>query len=70
MTSPADREGLVQLFIRSDSVAPFDLSRAPLLRVALLKMGPREHVLVVALHHIVSDGSSAQRATAGTLHPV
>lgn len=52
------KEELAQHFVRADAVAPFDLSQAPLLRVGLLTMGPQDHVLVVTLHHIVSDGWS------------
>ncbi|MCP3162991.1 non-ribosomal peptide synthase/polyketide synthase [Myxococcus qinghaiensis] len=37
---------------------PFDLGVGPLLRVTLLKLGEQEHVLVLVLHHIVSDGWS------------
>ena len=37
---------------------PFDLSRGPLLRVVLLRLGEREHVLLVTMHHVVSDGWS------------
>jgi amino acid adenylation domain-containing protein len=37
---------------------PFDLSRPPLLRVSLLRLGEREHVLLYAMHHIVSDAWS------------
>src|SRR5229473_444132 len=36
----------------------FDLSRGPLLRVRALKLGEEEHVLLVTMHHIVSDGWS------------
>ncbi|MFI2184143.1 amino acid adenylation domain-containing protein [Streptomyces sioyaensis] len=36
---------------------PFDLAVAPL-RAALLRRGPRRHVLLLALHHIASDGWS------------
>ncbi|WP_413456474.1 condensation domain-containing protein (plasmid) [Glutamicibacter sp. FR1] len=39
---------------------PFDLEHGPLLRVALLSVGPAEHVLVVVMHHIISDGWSMQ----------
>ncbi|WP_284291839.1 condensation domain-containing protein, partial [Piscinibacter gummiphilus] len=39
---------------------PFDLTSGPLLRVAVLQRGEREHVLVVVMHHIVSDGWSMQ----------
>jgi amino acid adenylation domain-containing protein/FkbM family methyltransferase len=37
---------------------PFDLSRGPLLRARLLRLAADEHVLVVTMHHIVSDGWS------------
>jgi amino acid adenylation domain-containing protein len=36
----------------------FDLARGPLLRTVLLRRGPDEHLLLVAMHHIVSDGWS------------
>ncbi|MBJ7569510.1 MULTISPECIES: condensation domain-containing protein, partial [Pseudomonas] len=35
-----------------------DLERGPLLRVLLLRLSAEEQVLVVTLHHIVSDGWS------------
>ncbi|MGE5286719.1 MAG: condensation domain-containing protein, partial [Micromonosporaceae bacterium] len=37
---------------------PFDLSSAPLLRTLLARIGPQDHVLVVAVHHIICDGWS------------
>ncbi|HTQ80706.1 MAG TPA: condensation domain-containing protein, partial [Thermoanaerobaculia bacterium] len=37
---------------------PFDLSRAPLLRATLIALGPEEHLALLTLHHIVSDGWS------------
>ncbi|MDK3025010.1 amino acid adenylation domain-containing protein [Cupriavidus taiwanensis] len=40
--------------------APFDLGSAPLLRVHLLRLGAAHHRLVLAMHHIVSDGWSMQ----------
>uniref|UniRef100_UPI00339D775B condensation domain-containing protein n=1 Tax=Cupriavidus necator TaxID=106590 RepID=UPI00339D775B len=40
--------------------APFDLGSAPLLRVHLLRLGAQQHRLVLAMHHIVSDGWSMQ----------
>src|SRR6185369_16934887 len=36
----------------------FDLSRAPLLRTLLIREAEQEHVLVVTMHHIISDGWS------------
>ncbi|WP_164019628.1 non-ribosomal peptide synthetase, partial [Pyxidicoccus trucidator] len=37
---------------------PFDLSRGPLLRARLLRLGGQEHLLVATMHHIISDGGS------------
>jgi amino acid adenylation domain-containing protein len=37
---------------------PFDLSRETLLRARLLKLGEADHILLVTMHHIVSDGWS------------
>ena len=37
---------------------PFDLSRGPLVRLGLLRLSEREHVLFLTMHHIVSDGWS------------
>ncbi|HEX8354760.1 MAG TPA: condensation domain-containing protein, partial [Pyrinomonadaceae bacterium] len=36
----------------------FDLARAPLTRARLLRLGEREHILLITTHHIVSDGWS------------
>ncbi|MHB0878138.1 MAG: amino acid adenylation domain-containing protein [Anaerolineae bacterium] len=37
---------------------PFDLSRGPLLRAVLYRLGVRDHVLALCAHHIVCDGWS------------
>ena len=44
--------------IVKDFIRPFDLSQAPLFRAGLVEIGPEEHVLVIDIHHIVSDGIS------------
>src|SRR5207247_7476080 len=38
--------------------APFDLTRAPLFRTRLLRLGRDDHVLILILHHIIVDGWS------------
>lgn len=50
----------VHAFIHEQNHTPFDLSRAPLLRVSLLQLGESEHLLVLVVHHIVVDGWSIQ----------
>ena len=37
---------------------PFDLAKGPLLRATLLRIGSAEHVLLLTMHHIISDGWS------------
>ena len=44
--------------MEEEARCPFDLERGPLLRATLLRLEPREHVLLMTLHHIVSDGWS------------
>ncbi|MYW18130.1 hypothetical protein GT039_21715, partial [Streptomyces sp. SID2955] len=41
-----------------EAATPFDLAAGPLLRARLARLGPDEHVLVLAVHHIVTDGWS------------
>ena len=36
----------------------FDLTTGPLLRASLLRLGETEHVLLLTIHHIISDGWS------------
>jgi amino acid adenylation domain-containing protein len=45
--------GLISRFVR-----PFDLSEAPLLRVGLIKEAEAKYVLMVDMHHIITDGTS------------
>ncbi len=53
-----EREQAVVQAAEQQSVLPFDLAVGPLLRVTLLKLAEQEHVLLLTLHHIVSDGWS------------
>jgi amino acid adenylation domain-containing protein len=39
-------------------VCPFDLSKAPLLRVGLVELDENSHVVLFDMHHIISDGVS------------
>ncbi|MFN2166272.1 MAG: condensation domain-containing protein, partial [Anaerolineae bacterium] len=41
-----------------DARHSFDLRHGPLLRASLLRMGPADHVVVLTMHHIISDGWS------------
>ena len=52
------REEVVRRWIAEEIKRPFDLTHGPLLRVSLLKLSAVEHVGVLVLHHIISDGWS------------
>ncbi|NVJ08296.1 non-ribosomal peptide synthase/polyketide synthase, partial [Myxococcus sp. AM001] len=54
----AHREAEALKHATHDAQRPFDLATGPLLRVTLLKLAPTEHVLLLCMHHIVSDGWS------------
>jgi len=41
--------------LRRELYRPFDLENGPLLRVVLLRLGPAEHALGLAVHHIAAD---------------
>jgi tyrocidine synthetase III len=41
-----------------DFIRPFDLGVAPLMRVAVIPMAPDRHMMLMDLHHMVSDGTS------------
>ncbi|WP_414639269.1 amino acid adenylation domain-containing protein, partial [Archangium sp.] len=56
--SEQEREAEVQRRADEDVAQPFELTKGPLLRVQLLRLAPQEGVLLVALHHIVTDGWS------------
>ncbi|MBX3714114.1 MAG: amino acid adenylation domain-containing protein, partial [Lysobacter sp.] len=43
---------------REEAEAPFDLSRGPLFRGRLVRLGTDHHALLLTMHHIVSDGWS------------
>jgi Condensation domain len=42
-----------------EAQTPFDLAKGPLLRATLLELAPEDHVLLLTMHHIVSDAWSA-----------
>ena len=55
---PAERERETGAALRGEAQKPFDLGRGPLLRIRLLKLDEREHVLLSTFHHIIFDGWS------------
>ncbi|MFL5385134.1 MAG: amino acid adenylation domain-containing protein, partial [Longimicrobiaceae bacterium] len=56
--SEADREAALRRRVGEEAVQPFDLAAGPLFRAALLRLGEEDRVLLLSMHHIVSDGWS------------
>ncbi|MFZ5988789.1 MAG: HAD-IIIC family phosphatase [Bacillota bacterium] len=48
-----DIDNIAKAFIK-----PFDLSKAPLFRILLVNTSERKHILLMDMHHIISDGAS------------
>ena len=53
-----EREEQAQRLLRHEARKPFDLSQGPLIRAILLRLKDEEHILLVTMHHIVTDGWS------------
>ncbi|MFJ6198025.1 amino acid adenylation domain-containing protein [Micromonospora sp. NPDC092111] len=53
-----DRPDAVGALAAEAAAAPFDLTAGPLFRVTVWRLGPAEHVVLLAMHHIVADGWS------------
>jgi amino acid adenylation domain-containing protein len=54
----SERETEVRRLVTAEALRPFDLSRGPLLRGTVLRLGDEEHIGLLTMHHIVSDGWS------------
>ena len=54
----ATQEIELQRQIREETHKPFDLSTGPLWRAKLLRLNANYHVLLLTLHHIITDGWS------------
>ncbi|HLK61110.1 MAG TPA: amino acid adenylation domain-containing protein, partial [Chthonomonadaceae bacterium] len=55
---PELRAHEAQRLIAQEAQRPFSLAEGPLFRASLLRLGEEEHILLLTLHHIISDGWS------------
>ena len=58
LQSAADPEAEMMRLALEEANRPFDLRQAPLMRTTLLRLGAEDHVLLVTMHHIISDAWS------------
>ena len=61
--SMSEREDEAQRIAGEEARRPFDLARGPLFRTTLVRLSEDDHLLLLTMHHIVSDGWST-----GVLH--
>ena len=54
-SDPSRREAEASARVMAEVRRPFRLDQSPLFHVSLLRLSPIEHILVVVLHHIISD---------------
>jgi amino acid adenylation domain-containing protein/FkbM family methyltransferase len=53
-----EQERIAEKLLRGEMHRPFDLERGPLFRGCIVQLGEQDYVLLVTMHHIVSDGWS------------
>ncbi|BCL80829.1 non-ribosomal peptide synthetase [Ktedonobacteria bacterium brp13] len=58
--SPAEREHAAQRLADQEAQQPCDLVSEPLLRAFLIRQDFEEHVFLLTMHHIISDGLSQE----------
>ena len=54
-SSPSLPETAILRMVEEEVTRPFTLATSPLLRIRLFKLDDRKHILVVVMHHIVTD---------------
>ncbi|HVH11465.1 MAG TPA: condensation domain-containing protein, partial [Longimicrobium sp.] len=63
LRASADAEDALHRVMQDEMAAPFDLAHGPMILGRLVQMAAADHVLLLTMHHVVSDGWSA-----GVLH--
>jgi acyl carrier protein len=58
--SDKSRKDELHRVMNEEASGAFDLHRGPLLRVKLVRTGVNEHVVLLTMHHVISDGWSME----------
>ncbi|MFZ3012935.1 MAG: condensation domain-containing protein, partial [Nitrospira sp.] len=58
ISDASDPEREMQRLANEEATRPFDFTSGPLFRLTLLRLETQHHVLLISMHHIVSDGWS------------
>jgi amino acid adenylation domain-containing protein/non-ribosomal peptide synthase protein (TIGR01720 family) len=59
LSSSTEKETAIQAYLSKENAVAFDLEKAPLVRISLLKSEEKEYVFFMTMHHIISDGWSS-----------
>jgi hypothetical protein len=59
LSQSAEPNNDISRMVSAEGKDPFDLSKAPLFRVKLLRLSATEHILLLTKHHIITDAWSA-----------
>nr|BAV57443.1 NRPS (C-A-PCP-TE) [Streptomyces sp. SANK 60404] len=62
-SEPEDTEAALRRLVDAQAREPFDLEAGPVFRSTLLRIAEDDHVLLLVMHHIVTDGWSVGRVT-------
>jgi hypothetical protein len=54
----AEKESHAQRLVVEEAQKPFNLADGPLLRTTLVRLGEEDHVMLLTMHHIITDGWS------------
>ena len=55
----SEREPEARRLVAAEVQRPFDLAVGPLLRIGLIRLDEQDHIVLLTIHHIVSDGWSS-----------
>lgn len=58
LAEAGDAQAQLANIVSTEASEPFDLTTGPLIRGQLIKLAETEHLLLITMHHIVSDGWS------------
>ncbi|MCF5295530.1 hypothetical protein GIW18_28115, partial [Pseudomonas syringae] len=58
LTTRADSSSELARLMNEEAIGRFDLQQGPLIRGSLVRLSDADHVLLLTMHHIVSDGWS------------
>ncbi len=57
-TEPVERERRARRIAAEEAVKPFNLHDGPLMRLTVIRLAEQSHLLILNMHHIISDGWS------------